>query len=269
MKRLIKKADVKLLSVIVPAYKEEKVIREGLKDMISVLDTLRCEYEIIVVVDGMLDKTFQILKRSRLPHVKVLAYRANQGKWFAIRLGMKYAQGDYVMFIDGGMEIHPQGMAMLIEHMKWYDADIIVGSKRHSASQVTYSGMRALFSYGYYYLVKMLFGIRVRDTQAGIKVMRRNVMNRILPRLLEKRFSGDLELLVIAQKLGYTRIFEAPIKLNFELSALSSAATIKSIWNMFVETLAIFYRARIQHFYDKPHRTLKEPSDLIYLSPRT
>lgn len=257
----------KLLSVIVPAYKEEKVIVQGLKDMIRVLDSIRHDYEIIVVVDGMLDSTFQKLKKAKLPKVRVLAYEENQGKWYAIRLGMKYAKGDYVMFIDGGMEIDPQGMAMLLEHMDWYEADIIVGSKRHPASQVHYTPLRKFLSFGYYYLVKILFGIRVRDTQAGIKVMRSDVMKKIWPRLLEKRFSGDLEVLVIAQRLGYTKIYEAPIRLNFSLAALSSAATLASIWKMFVETLAIFYRSRLVRFYDTPHRRFQEPGKLYKIKP--
>lgn len=254
---------VKLLSVIVPAYKEERVIVPRIKGLRRVLETLRCEYEILVIIDGQLDTSFEKLKKAHIQNVRVFTYPENQGKWFAIRLGMKYAKGDYVMFIDGGNEIDPSGMAMLLEHMKWYDADIVVGSKRHSASIVNYTGPRAFFSYGYYYLVKILLGIRVRDTQAGIKLMRRTVMERVLPRLMEKRFSGDLELLVVAQLLGFNRIYEAPIKLNFDLAGISSAASIRSIWNMFIETLAIFYRARIVHFYDKPHKSFREPSGLI------
>ena len=262
-------SDVQLLSIIVPAYKEERVIVEGLRKMITVLDSTRYDYEVIVVIDGILDKSLEILKRARLKNVHILAYKVNQGKWYAIRLGMKYAKGDHVMFIDGGMEIHPNGITMLVEHMRWYDADIVVGSKRHSASIVRYSGLRALFSYGYYYLVKLLFGIKVRDTQAGIKVIRRKVMKRILPRLLEKRFSGDLEVLVIAQMLGYRKIYEAPIRLDFELASLSNAATLRSIWRMFIETFAIFYRLQISHYYDRPHREFKEPKDLLKIAKPT
>lgn len=261
------KTSGKLLSVIVPAYKEEKVIVQGLKAMAKVLDSIRHDYEIIVVVDGMLDSTYDKLKKAKIPKVRVLAYEENQGKWYAIRLGMKYAKGDYVMFIDGGMEIDPEGMAMLLEHMDWYEADIIVGSKRHPASKVEYTPLRRFLSYGYYYLVKTLFGVKVTDTQAGIKVMRSDVMKRIWPRLLEKRFSGDLEVLVIAQRLGYKDIYEAPIKLNFSLAKLSSAATLASIWKMFVETLAIFYRTRVIRFYDDPHRRFQEPSKIHVVSP--
>ncbi|KXK09384.1 MAG: Undecaprenyl-phosphate mannosyltransferase [Microgenomates bacterium OLB23] len=163
---------------------------------------------------------------------------------------MHKARGDYVVFIDAGLEIDPNGISMLLEHMEWYDADIIVGSKRHPASQVHYNWSRKILSYGYYYIVKLLFGLNIKDTQAGIKIYRKQVLRAVLPRLVEKRFAGDLEILVVAKKYGFTRIYEAPIKLDYHLAKITSAATIKSIVGIFLDTLAIFYRSKITKFYD-------------------
>ena len=140
--------------------------------------------------------------------------------------------------------------------MEWYDADIIVGSKRHPASFVKYSLIRKILSYGYYLFVKLLFGIRIRDTQAGIKIFRKEVLEKILPRLVEKRFAGDLEILVVADTIGFKRIYEAPIKLEYALSPLTSSATLSSIWRILVDTLAIFYRKNILHYYKKPRHRL-------------
>lgn len=167
---------------------------------------------------------------------------------------MNRAKADHIMFIDSGMEIDPDGISMLLEHMKWYDADVIVGSKRHPASQVHYTELRRILSYGYYYLVKLLFGLSVRDTQAGIKVFKKDVLKRILPRLVEKRFAGDLEMLVVAKHLGYQRVYEAPIRLDYQFAEISSAATLNSILKILVDTLAIFYRKHILSYYDFPHK---------------
>jgi len=258
------------LSLIVPAYKQEKIILDNLSELQAVLEQIRYDYEIIVVIDGMVDNTFQKIKEKKIPKVKLIAYQNNNGKSFAIRMGMSHAKGDYVMFIDSGMEIDPNGISMLMEHMEWYDADIIVGSKRHPASIIQYSALRKILSYGYYYFVRFIFGLNVRDTQAGIKIYKKKVLEKVLPRLVEKKFAGDLEILVVARSLGFHRIFEAPIKLNYYLGGVTSAANMKSIVGIFVDTLAIFYRSRILRFYSKSPKATPFPDKLhIYPTTRT
>ena len=246
-----KRTNSHFLTLIIPVYKQEKTIVENLKQIKKILDQIRYHHEIIVVVDGIVDKSIEKIKQAMLPGVVTVGYIKNQGKSYAIRMGMKKAKGDYVMFIDAGMEIDPNGISMLLEHMEWYNADIIVGSKRHPASQVNYPLNRKILSYGYYYLVKFLFGLNVRDTQAGIKIFKKDVLQKVLPRLLEKKFAGDLEFLVVAQILGFRRIYEAPIKLDYSLSPITTAAGIRAIWEILVDTLAIFYRKNIIRYYQR------------------
>ncbi len=256
------KLPIHFLSLIIPVFKQEKTIIRNIRKIKKVLDNIRYDYEIIIVIDGTVDSSFAKLKKAKIPKTKIIAYEKNQGKSFAIRLGMLEAKGDYVMFMDSGMEIDPNGISMLLEHMEWYNADIIVGSKRHPASYVDYSLSRKILSYGYYYLVKTLFGVKVRDTQAGIKIFRKKVLEKILPRLLEKKFAGDLEMLVVARQLGFDRIFEAPIKLDYRLSNITSAATLKSILGILIDTSAIFYRSYILGYYKRSHHKFYFPKDL-------
>lgn len=252
----------KFISVVVPSYKQEQAVIGNLKRLHKALGKTNYEYEIIVVLDGKVDNSLEKLKKAKLPRTVVLFYERNRGKSYAIRLGMAKARGEHVMFIDAGSEIDPQGMQMLLLHLQWYEADIIVGSKRHMASIVNYTWQRKVLSLGYYLFVKFLFGLKIQDTQAGIKVFRKEVLQAILPRLVEKRFAGDLEMLVVAQKLGFKRIFEAPIKLDYEFAEISSAATVNSIFRIFLDTLAIFYRSRILKYYDSVHIRIREPEDL-------
>jgi len=249
------KPNTTFISLIIPAYKQEKTIKADIEQILSVMDQLRYSYEVIVVVDGHYDETYRIAKKIKSPKLKVIEYEKNKGKAYAIRLGMKQAQGNIIGFIDSGMEIDPNGIAMLLEHMEWYNADIIVGSKRHPASQVYYPLNRKVLSYGYYLFVKLLFGVSVHDTQAGIKFFKSNVLAEILPRLVEKKFAGDLEMLVVADQLGYKRIYEAPIKLDYKLAKVTSAATLHSIWGILIDTFAIFYRKNILRYYIKPARS--------------
>lgn len=241
------------LSLIIPVYKQEKTIVKNIKSITTALNQIRYPYEVIVVIDGIVDKSLSNIKRAKILHVKTHAYVKNQGKSYAIRLGMTRAKGDYVMFLDSGSEIDPNGISMLLEHMEWYKADIIVGSKRHPASYVKYPLIRKFLSYGYYFLVKFLFNIKIRDTQAGIKVFRKKTLEVIMPRLVERQFAGDLEILVAADTLGFKRIYEAPIKLDYHLGPVTSAATLESIKGILVDTLAIFYRKNIlRHYHKKP-----------------
>ena len=241
------------LSLIIPVYKQERTIVRNIRQITLALDQIRYDYEVIVVIDGIVDSSLKRIKTAKLSHVKTLGYMKNQGKAYAIRLGMTKAKGDYVMFIDSGKEIDPNGISMLLEHMEWYKADIIVGSKRHPASYVKYPIVRKFLSYGYYFLVKFLFNIKIRDTQAGIKIFRKKTLETILPRLMERQFAGDLEMLVAADTLGFNRIYEAPIKLDYHLGPVTSAATLKSIKGILIDTLAIFYRKNIiRHYHKKP-----------------
>lgn len=244
---------IHFVSLIVPAYRQEKTIVNNILHIKAVLDNIRYDYEIIVVVDGIIDDTLEVLKRNRIPKVKCLAYKENRGKSYAIRVGMQESVGDYVMFMDSGLEIDPNGISMLLEHMEWYEADIIVGSKRHPASHVNYSFVRRILSFGYYWLVKFLFMISVRDTQAGIKIFKKKVLEKILPRLVEKKFAGDLEILVAARQLGYKRIYEAPIKLDYTFSSITDAATVNAIRGILQDTFAIFYRAYILRYYKRKY----------------
>lgn len=251
------------LSLIVPCYKQEKIIVANLNQLVESLDNTRYSYEIIVVVDGNVDQSFEKIKSAKLHNVVAYQYEENRGKSYAIRFGMSRATGDHIMFIDSGMEIDPDGISMLLEHMKWYNADIIVGSKRHPASLVKYTLQRKILSYGYYYFVKTLFGVKVRDTQAGIKVFKKEVLQKILPRLVEKRFAGDLEMLVVSRHVGYNRIFEAPIRLDYEFAKVSTASEWRQIFGIFLDTLAIFYRKHFVKYYDFPRNKFREPSEKI------
>ncbi len=237
------------ISLIIPCYKQEKIIVKNLKQVLFTLNKIRYDFEIIVVVDGLVDRAFSFLKKAKLKKVKIFQYSKNQGKSLAIRFGLSQAKGDYLMFLDSGMEINPNGISMLLEHLEWFNADIVVGSKRHPSSLVEYPLDRKILSYGYYFLIKILFGLRINDTQAGIKIFKKEVLEKVLPRLMEKKFAGDLEILIVALALGYDKICEAPIKLEYAQKAFSTAVKFNSIVNILVDTLAIFYRKNILRYY--------------------
>ena len=243
------------ISLIIPAYKQEKTIVVNVKKIVKAMEQLRIPFEIIIVVDGRLDKTFERLKAITSRRVKVLQLEKNHGKGFAVRYGALESKGTIIGFLDAGMDIDPNGISMLLNHMIWYDADIIVGSKMHPVSKVNYPYYRKILSWGYRTFTTLLFGFKVKDTQTGIKLYKSRVVKDVFPRLLVKNFAFDVEVFALAYALGYRRIYEAPIKLKFKgANSITSGKLWKIILLMLWDTLAIFYRVRIIKYYRKSNK---------------
>lgn len=249
-----------MLSVIVPAYRQEKTIKRDIKQIENSLKKLGRKFEVIVVVDGLVDNTYKEVKSIASPCIKIFSYLNNKGKGHAVRYGMLKAKGNIVGFMDAGMDINPNGLSMLLNHMEWYNADIIVGSKLHPVSKVVYPFERRVLSWGYRLLTRLLFGFQVKDTQVGLKFFRRRVIRDVLPRLVVKTYAFDIELLAVSYKLGYRRIYEAPVEIRFKGNIIGSI-TSKDLWKvillMLYDTLAVFYRLRVLRYYDKHKRETK------------
>lgn len=248
---------INLLSVVVPTYKQEKTILKDIKNIGKTLDELEYDYEIIVVIDGIVDNTKKILQKNKNSNVKIISYEKNQGKGHAVRTGMLAAKGDVVGFMDAGMDINPAGFKMLLNHMEWYDADVVVGSKLHPVSKVNYPMYRKILSWGYRLITKTLFGFKVRDTQVGLKFFKRKVVKDVFPRLLVKRYAFDIEILAVAYQLGYKRIYEGPIEINFKENSINKNGMWRVVFLMLWDTAAVFYRLKILNYYknknENPH----------------
>jgi len=130
--------------------------------------------------------------------------------------------------------------------MELYHPDIVLGSKRHPLSDVHYPLIRRVLSWTYHALGRVLFRVKVSDTQTGLKLVRREVLLAVLPRMLEKRYAFDLELLVVARMLGYSRVFEAPVRIDYRFSSQVDARAAARI---LLDTLAIFYRRYVLDTY--------------------
>lgn len=244
--------NIKLLSLVVPAYKQEKTIQSDIQNLNTILSRLPFDYEILVVVDGFVDKTYENAKKIKNKRIKVLGYEKNQGKGRAVKLGIMKSKGDIIGFIDAGMDIDATGMSILIDNLIWREADIIVGSKLHPESKVEYPILRKIMTWGYRTLTHLMFGFNVKDTQTGVKFFRREVARAVFSRIIVKAFAFDIEVLAVSNYLGFNKIYEGPVKLNFNKdSSITSSNFWKVIFLMLWDTVAVFYRLRIIHYYKK------------------
>lgn len=239
------------ISVIMPAYNESGHIYKNIKETFEVFQKTRRGFEIIVVDDGSTDSTCEEAERaaSEVPGVKVVHYALNNGKGNALKEGFRHATGDYVVFLDSDLDLHPGQLHRLFRVMRNCRADVVIGSKHHPRSKLDYPAARKVISRVYALILKALFNLPLRDTQTGLKVFNIDVLKKVFPKVLSKRYAYDLELLVNATHLGY-RVAEAPVVLNFKRPKKWGRIGFKDLYHTGMDTMAIFYRLHILKYYD-------------------
>lgn len=237
------------LSVLLPAYNEGKDIVENLQRVREVVSETG-NFELVVVDDGSTDNTATELARARtlIPELKTVILQKNVGKGHALKTAFAETTGDFVFFLDADLDLPPEQMEVLWRTMQQANSEVVIGSKRHPDSVNDYPMQRRILSAGYFFLVKLMFGLPIHDTQTGIKLFRREVLEKCFPQMLVKTFAFDLELLMLAHYYGYI-IAEAPVvvKFHYKLGGIGLQST-RDIW---WDTMALFYRLRIRRYYDK------------------
>ena len=236
------------LSVVLPCHNVGVHLARMLASLEREISAVE-SYELIVVSDGSTDDTVAVARSYGSPVVRVLEYESRGGKGTALRLGLRHARGEYIAFIDADGDIEAEAINPFLALMRLYEPDVVLGSKRHPLSEVYYPPLRRLLSWTYHKLARVLFRVNVRDTQTGLKLIRRDVLDAVLPRLLEKRYAFDLEFLVVARSLGFTRVFEAPVRIHYRFT---SNVDLAATWGVLLDTMAIFYRRYVLNTYRVP-----------------
>jgi dolichyl-phosphate beta-glucosyltransferase len=234
------------LSFVIPAYNEEEFIEDTLFTLDKIVKNRKLPYEIVVVDDGSKDRTFAraTTYARRNGHVRVVTYSSNLGKGHAVKTGFMKTSGDVVVFADGDMEIDFRKISSYIDALK--QGDIVVASKWHPNSVVEMPVSRKILSHGFHILVRVFAGVKIRDTQAGLKVMKKNAFVKVVSRLAVKRYAFDVELLAVADLYGL-KIVEMPTQMKIERQF-----DLKELLRMFMDLLGIAYRLRITHWYQRP-----------------
>ncbi len=239
------------ISILMPAYNEGEKIYQNLIYAYKIFKKFRFPFEIILIDDGSADNTKDMVLKAAAEHkeIKLVSNIHNAGKGYALKNGFENSTGDIIVFLDSDLEINPFQVGKLLKAMRDNNADIAVGSKRHKDSNVKYTFQRTILSLGYYLMIKFLFNLNVTDTQAGIKVFQRKVLENIFPKVLCKKYAFDVEILAVAAQKGFT-IVEVPIDVIFSRNTPWGRIKIKDIIDVGVDTIAIFYRMKILSYYN-------------------
>ena len=203
------------LSVVIPAYNEEKRLPETLLDVLPYLAGRDYSSEVIVVDDGSTDATADVVLSWSAPAVPLRLVRhpdrRNHGKGAAVRLGMLEAKGSRRLFMDADNSTTCDHVAAFLPYLE-RGHDVVIGSRdlKDSVIPIRQPWYKMLAGDAGNLFIRMAAVPRIRDTQAGFKLLSARAVEAIFPRLTLDRWGFDVEILAIARRLGY-RIKELPI----------------------------------------------------------
>ncbi len=240
------------LSVIVPAYNESAVIKESLIEIKKALEGNVESYEILAVNDGSSDNTKEaILEVAREnPEIVYAGYEVNRGKGGAIKHGVSEAAGDVIGFLDADLDIAPDHLVRYLNRMDETGCDVVIGSKMHKESKLDYPPMRRFVSWGYYVILKILFGMNVKDTQTGVKLYKAPLIKKVAPMLRVKGYAFDIEALVLCDHEGAV-IEQMPVEIVFKRKDSFGRIKLGDIFRMFGDTVGIWWNLKIRRSYFK------------------
>lgn len=232
------------LSVVIPAYNEERVIGDTVSRVATYLAGTP-DPELIVVDDGSRDRTREIVRglAEQHPFIRLLQNDRNRGKGYSIKHGIVASRGRYVLFTDADLVYPIEGVEPFICALE-AGADVAIASRSHPGTlfalhprHFSYIYQRYLVGRTYINVVNRLLGLGVTDTQAGFKCLRGEAARAIFRRTTLSDFAFDVEALFIAKQLGY-RIVELPVYFLY-LGEQSSVELLKDSVLMLIDLLKI------------------------------
>lgn len=230
------------LSVILPVYNESECINSTFE---SVLEYSKSHpfYQFIFVNDGSTDDTQHILEKKiaetgKDHHIYLISYEHNQGKGYAIKKGVESSFGDYICFIDSDLAYSLSHVDFLADKLESFD--VVIGCRNKISDNFKrVKPLRLLAGKLFNWMTQGILSLKFSDVQAGLKGFRRHVALALFEKQTIKRFCFDVEIIYLAQKMGYT-IGEIPALVSStHLSKISKVNLFKDSLRMFQSLIQI------------------------------
>ena len=205
------------LTIVVPAFNESSRLRSSLGNIRSYVESKPFSLEVIVVDDGSSDRTRDLLAEfgKHFPALRVLLNEQNHGKGYTVRRGVLEARGEIVAFADADLSAPVEDVDQLLLALESSGADAAVGSRvlKRELVGVHQPWFRELGGRLFNLLVRLLTGLKLRDTQCGLKLFRRSTTRRAFELQRVEGFGFDPELLFLIERLG-GKVVEVPVHWN-------------------------------------------------------
>lgn len=199
------------LSIIVPTYNEEKIIRDTLNKILKYLSNKKYTWELVVSDDGSIDDTASIVKKFKERRIRLKSYPQNQGKGAALKRGILSARGEYIIFMDADLSVPLKNIDLFLEILQ-KDAEVIIASRRVKGAKILIHQpiYREIMGRLFTFISRIVTNNNISDFTCGFKGFTREAALNIFSRSLIKRWAYDSEVLFLAKKLGYS-IRQEPI----------------------------------------------------------
>ncbi len=224
------------VSIVIPAWNEEDRLARTLERYLPALESRGDPFEVIVVVDGVKDRTAEVAAEYAARHVRVLRFPNKLGKGGAVLAGIKESRYEYVGYLDADGPISPQEMYGLVDYLR--DVDCVVASRwTRGASGVEAEPLfNRLAGRGWNFLTRSLLFLPLRDTQAGAKFFQGRVVRSLLASVTLTNRAFDVDLLYHVRKEGH-RVREVPVRWTHDPASRMPVG--RAIPVMFVSLLGV------------------------------
>ena len=205
------------LSIILPCYNEGNKLDNSVSQIVEYLKNIKISsYEILIVNDGSTDYTLNYIidLKEKYPNIlRVIHYKNNHGKGYAVKKGISEAIGEYIIFMDVDLSTDLSAIDKCMKIINKENTPIIIGSRRLKESELTKSqnGLRKFIGNCCSYYTNMKLNLHIKDTQCGFKCFEKTIAKKLIKKQTIERWAFDAELLFIA-KLNNIEIKEIPIK---------------------------------------------------------
>lgn len=223
------------ISVIIPAYNEGKSIDVAIEVIRDYEKTKGKFHEIIVVNDGSSDDTLS--KVQAHDDIIVIDKKQNEGKGKAVVDGMQHSTGDWALFLDADLSIPVQELAKFVPHTGDFDAVIASRNLKDSKRETKQPFYRTAMGKAFAWLVQSLFNTEIRDTQCGFKLLKRELITEVFPKMSIWGWCFDVEMLMLAEMKDF-KVKEVPITI-IDRTRASKVRPIRTSIEMFKDLLRI------------------------------
>ncbi len=235
---------IRSLSIIFPCYNEADRLKYTFKD-IEKFQKKRIinKFEIIFVNDGSSDDTLKILENYKnknkkiFKKIKIINYRNNEGKGYALKKGVKVAKYDWILTLDADISV---SISQLFKWLKRKQIKkekyIYFGSRNHLDSNIKFKIYRKLVGLIFIKIINIFFDINLFDTQCGFKLYKKNIAKKLFSHLKILDFTHDIEIVLISKKRSY-KILELPVSWVHKTG--SKISIFRDSFKMFVSLLKI------------------------------
>jgi dolichyl-phosphate beta-glucosyltransferase len=232
------------LTIVIPAYNEEKRLGDSLTKIGAYLDAAGIDAEILVVDDGSKDRTAELAAATLAGRRgRVVPNGENRGKGYSVRHGVLEAQGRFVLLTDADLSTPIEEHAKLAAAIRDRDLDLAIGSRAlpDSDVQVSQGRVRRTMGRTFNTIIRTLTGLRLHDTQCGFKLMDRERVRPLFEKMVVDRFAFDVELLFLCSRFGLA-VEEVPV--TWRNAPGSKVSLLGDPMNMIVDVLRVRWRFR-------------------------